>query len=75
MKKVFGLIIVLTLLINNLVIVKAETIQVPQGTVLSCYTDDDIKRAADEIFVDMNPKEGTTKDIVTLYKGGRYKEH
>ena len=52
----------------------AEDIYVPYGTVLECYTESDIKETADNLFSYLIPESADTRDILTLYKEGYYKE-
>ena len=58
-------------------IVKSEIIDeidVPYGTILSIYSEDEIKETAVKLFSNLDPESEDTKDIYKLYSDGYYPE-
>lgn len=53
---------------------ETDGIYVPYGTCLDYYTQDDIKKAADNLFSMLDPKSEDTKDVYKLYNDGYYLE-
>jgi len=77
MKKIFSYLLMCCMLFMSIPTVKADDIsdiEIPNGTILECYTDEDIKEMADMLFQYLDPKTDTANDVLRLYNAGKYKE-